>query len=114
MSGEPFVVVVKMYLKEGQEQNFYSAIKPVLDRMRLEKEFINTSMLHAQDDPRSIMLFETWRGLEYFEQVQLHRPYFTSYFKKLQSFLEKPLTREYFSPVRSDYAFHESKSGQLL
>ncbi|WP_158621285.1 putative quinol monooxygenase [Dyella dinghuensis] len=79
-----YVLTVQLSIKREQVEDFLrelSALRALIER---EPDCLRFDVLQDAACPESIMLVEAWTSRDYFEQVQLKRPYYTPYLARVQ------------------------------
>jgi autoinducer 2-degrading protein len=99
MNRKPFVILVGINLKPGYAGEFLGLLDDVVEAMRHEATFVDVIALRDQDDPDSIVLYETWLDREDFENVQRKRDYRKTYEERLPKILREPRTITFFDAV---------------
>lgn len=102
---DPVTVLVTLRLKPGREAEFLGLLAPVLNAMRHEPSFLNAILHQDPEDPRRILLYETWTDRRELVEVQMHRPYRAAYEARLPALLEQPRQVEVWQALRADFAF---------
>ncbi|NVN09631.1 putative quinol monooxygenase [Nguyenibacter vanlangensis] len=100
MDRKPFTILVGINLKPGYAQEFLALLDDIIEPMRREESFIDVVALQNQDDPDSIVLYETWLDRHEFETVQRKRDYRRAYEERLPQILREPRTITFFDAVR--------------
>src|SRR6266851_5467250 len=80
---ELFVLLVRIPVKAGFENEYLSLINAVIDEMRHETSFVNAVVHRSTEDPTVFLLHETWLGRDEFFTVQMKRSYRESYEARL-------------------------------
>ena len=57
-----FVLLVRIPVKAGFENEYLSLINAVIDEMRHETSFVNAVVHRSTEDPTVFLLHETWLG----------------------------------------------------
>lgn len=99
------VFVVTLEVRPGREEGFLGLLRPVLDAMRHEPNFVNAVLHRDPDDPARFMLYETWADLDDVVSVQMKRPYRAAYEARLPDLLKAPRRAEVWRPMRADFTF---------
>lgn len=100
MKRKPFTIPVGINLRPGYAKEFLALLEDVIKPMQREDTFIDVVALQSQDDPDSIVLYETWLDRHDFETVQRKRTYRHAYEERLPQILREPRTIAYFDTVR--------------
>jgi len=71
----------------------------VIEKMKSEPDFVNTFVHRSQDEPNTLVVYETWQcSKEDFFKNHLHKEYRTNYEANLPRLLAKPRTLEFLQP----------------
>lgn len=100
-----FVLLVHNHVKAGFEDEYIELVTPVLDAMRHERTFINTTLNRDPEDKGRFMLYETWLDKDDFFTVQMSRSYRRTYEARLPEILRTPRVMEYWDIIREDFTF---------
>jgi quinol monooxygenase YgiN len=87
---ELFVLLVRIPVKAGFENEYLSLINAVIDEMRHETSFVNAVVHQSTEDPTVFLLHETWLGRDEFFTVQMKRSYRESYEARLPQIMRAP------------------------
>lgn len=99
---ESIAFVVHLPGKPEHRAELESRLHAVLEAMSAEPDFVNTFLHRAQDDPDTLVLYETWScSREYFLQHHLARPYRQAYEAALPALLKAERQITFLDPVRA-------------
>jgi len=104
---ELFVLLVRIPVKAGFENEYLSLINAVIDEMRHETSFVNTVVHRSTEDPTVFLLHETWLGRDEFFTVQMKRSYRESYEARLPQIMRAPREITILEPLRREYVFRD-------
>ncbi len=94
--------IVRLPGRPEHREELETRLFEVLDAMAHEPDFVNTYCSRAQDDPDTIILFETWAcSAEHFVNVHLKKPYREAYEVELPRLLARERSIEFVTPIRS-------------
>jgi quinol monooxygenase YgiN len=105
-STKAWVLMARIYLKEGVVPEFMQRVQAVLDEMRHEKTFRTASLCAHPTDPYQFLLFEVWEDRDEFFSVQVNREYRQPHAERFREFLRSPTVFEEWHEIRADYAIH--------
>ena len=93
--------IVHLPARPERREELESGLVKVLDQMAGEPDFVRTDVHRLQDDPDTLVLYETWAcSREYFMSHHLGRAYRRDYEAVLPGLLKSPRTIEFLEPVR--------------
>ncbi len=70
--------------------------------MAKEPDFVNTYLHRSDEDPDTLVLYETWAcSPAYFQKHHLSRPYRQAYERALPRLLKRERTLEFLKPLRA-------------
>ena len=104
---ELFVLLVRIPVKAGFENEYLSLINAVIDEMRHETSFVNAVVHRSTEDPTVFLLHETWLGRDEFFTVQMKRSYRESYEARLPQIMRAPREITILEPLRREYVFRD-------
>jgi quinol monooxygenase YgiN len=88
--------------KPEHREELESRLLDVLDQMAQEPDFVNTYLNRSEDDPDTLVLYETWAcSREHFQTYHLSRPYRRDYEAVLPQLLKRGRTLEFLMPLRT-------------
>lgn len=94
--------VVYLPAKEGRLEAMKEHLFGVVHTMSTEADFINTWIHVSQDEPNTIVLYETWACTkEYFISHHLAKPYRQAYEKLLPELLAAERRLEFLDIIKS-------------
>jgi quinol monooxygenase YgiN len=102
---ELFVLLLRIPVKAGFENEYLSLINAVIDEMRHETSFVNAVVHRSTEDPTVFFLHETWLGRDELFTVQIKRSYRESYEARLPQILRGPREITILEPFRREYVF---------
>src|SRR5258708_8356516 len=100
---ELFVLLVRIPVKAGFENEYLSLINAVIDEMRYETSFVNAVVHRSTEDPTVFLLHETWLGRDEFFTVQMNRSYLESYESRLPQITRAARAITILEPARLDH-----------
>ena len=89
MTKELFVLLVRIPVKAGFENEYLSLINAVIDEMRHEASFVNAVVRRSTEDLTMFVLKETWLGRDEFSTVQMKRSYREFYEARLPQIMPR-------------------------
>src|SRR5260370_16603417 len=87
---ELFVLLVRIPVKAGFENEYLSLINAVIDEMRHETSFVNAVVHRSTEAPTVFLLHETWLGRDEFFTVHMKLSYPHSYPARLPQIMRAP------------------------
>ncbi len=93
-------LVVIFKLKSGCSARDFELLDGISVHMQHEPTFIDLVALQDQDNPDTVMLYETWADRDEFENVQMKRDYRDAYWKSMPDLVREPPTVIYMDVVR--------------
>jgi quinol monooxygenase YgiN len=79
-----YVLTVQLHIKPHCVEDFareLSALRRVIEQ---EPDCLYFDALQNMEHPHTILLVEAWTSRDYFEQVQLKRPYYAPYLERVR------------------------------
>lgn len=89
-------VVVTLKIKPEYVEEFKRRFIAVREVIIAERECMRLDLCQSSEDPGRFMIFEVWPSREYFEKVQLAKPYYAPYFEATQHMWNAPRIVEYY------------------
>lgn len=108
-SAKPWVVVVKLDIKEECVPEFRLLARTQINAMALEETFLSSTMCVSPTDPGKFLLFEVWKSREQFFTTQVKRDYSRSYLERLAALVRAPVVVEEWNEVRADSATYKRR-----
>ena len=94
--------IVHLTAKEGNLEKLKGLLFEVVHEMAAEPDFVNTWVHQAQDDPNTLVLYETWNcSKEYFISHHLGKAYRQEYEKLLPDLLARDRELEFLDIIKS-------------
>ncbi|MDT4827034.1 Antibiotic biosynthesis monooxygenase [compost metagenome] len=94
--------IVHLTAKEGRLEKLKGLLFDVVHEMASEPDFVNTWVHQAQDDPNTLVLYETWNCTrEYFISHHLGKAYRQEYEKLLPGLLARDRELEFLDIIKS-------------
>jgi len=109
---ELFVLLVRIPVKAGFEDEYLSLINAVIDEMRHEPSFVNAVVHRSTQDPTMFVLHETWLGRDEFFTVQMKRSHRESYEARLPQIMRSAREITILEPLRREYVFRDIEHQQ--
>jgi quinol monooxygenase YgiN len=78
------VVTVQLTLRPDCIDTFLHELGAFRALLEAEPDCLRFDVLQHADHPGSILLIEAWSSRDYFEQVQLKRPYYVPYLERVR------------------------------
>ena len=107
MTRELFVLLVRIPVKAGFENEYLSLINAVIDEMRHETSFVNAVVHRSAEDPTVFLLHESWLGRDEFFTVQMKRSCRESYEARLPQIMRAPREITILESLRREYVFRD-------
>lgn len=79
-----YAITVQLTIKRECIADFMRELAALRVQIQREQDCLGFDVLHNIDCPETVLLVETWTSREYFEQVQLKRPYYAPYLARVQ------------------------------
>ena len=95
----PYVVLVKLKTKDGQEDEFKRELQELLPRIRQEPACIDIVGHQDPEDPTRFMLHEVWRSEETFTEFESGRDYLQDYLARVGGLWAEPRDLTIWEPV---------------
>jgi quinol monooxygenase YgiN len=86
----PIVVLVRLRMHAGREDDFVAAMTAILEHVRREPGCLAIDGHRAADDPGSFMLYEVWRSEEAFAEFESSREYMRAYMARVMPWWSEP------------------------
>ncbi len=94
--------IVHLPGKPEHRDELEAKLLPVLDAMAEEPDFINTYLHRSQEDPDTLVLYETWAcSAEHFRSYHLSRPYRQAYEAALPGLLKRERSIAFLTPLKA-------------
>jgi quinol monooxygenase YgiN len=92
-------VKVLLKIKPECREAFERELMAIRKKCIGEAECLRFDVEVRLDDPNTFLLTETWSDRAYFENVQMKREYYPSYFTKIDPMMAVPREIHYWTPV---------------
>jgi quinol monooxygenase YgiN len=79
-----YVLTVQLSIKPERIEDFLLELSALRNLIEREPDCLRFDVLQNAACPESIMLVEAWTNRDYFDQVQLKRPYYAPYLARVQ------------------------------
>lgn len=79
-----YVLTVQLSIRPERVEDFLRELSALRILIEHEPECLHFDVLQNTASPSTIMLVEAWTSRDYFEHVQLKRPYYAPYFARVQ------------------------------
>jgi quinol monooxygenase YgiN len=97
-TGKPFVLTVKMQVKDGVREKFEAAFAKAITETRKEKGNVAYELTRDAKDPNAYLLYEKWKTLADLE-AHLKTPHITALLGEFKDFLAKDTELQVLLPV---------------
>jgi quinol monooxygenase YgiN len=97
MKQEPVHVKVVLRVKLEYQEEFERELMSIRQKCITQPECLVFDVERRSDDPTVYLLVETWSDRDYFENVQLRRDYYPSYFTKIDPMMAAPREIHYWT-----------------
>jgi quinol monooxygenase YgiN len=79
-----YILTVQLHIKPECIGDFLRELSALRSLIEQEPDCLRFDVLRNVEHPNTVLLVEAWTSRDYFEQVQINRPYYAPYLERVR------------------------------